>query len=618
MSQDSSEKSFGPGEISLDSSGSPFSRDFDDVYASRDGAYEQFKYVFLGGNGLPKRWANKDKFTVLENGFGLGVNFLATWKAWQEDPNRPEKLFFISIEKFPLERGKLETYCPEDLKPLAQQLKAKWPPIVPGVHELTFEDGRVVLRLYFMDTERAVKRLSGSFDALYLDGFSPKKNPQMWEPKLIKNISKHANPEATAATWCVASAVRRALFESGFEVEKVKGFGHKSQMTVARYCPKFKHPRHIIGSSGGKKVSSAIVIGAGLAGAAVCEKLAQSGVEVSVVQSGAIAASDASAIRWALAHSQWSADDNLLFRLTRAGKEFLVKALQEYPDFYQFEGLFQMARDEKEWSRWKQSFAVGKPFKMPADYMSLADSVKAKDCVGLEPRLSGLWHSSAGIVRAAEWVRERIGRNAKAVYSNTAVETLRKTNGVWEALDKNGTVIASADSAVICAAYDSLRLSGMSLPLTRWKGRLSLIYSEDIAKLKNAVTGPGYIINSPDGWMAAGATYEEGDSPMTVDQAHGHNQALLESIFPNAEKSIMAGFYAGYRCVTTDRLPVVGRVAPSSLHPDTENLFMSAAFGSRGLVLSDLAARIIASQVLNEPAPVESDLIKALDPKRFN
>ena len=36
------------------------------------------------GNGLPGRWAGRDRFVVLETGFGLGLNFLATWRAWRE------------------------------------------------------------------------------------------------------------------------------------------------------------------------------------------------------------------------------------------------------------------------------------------------------------------------------------------------------------------------------------------------------------------------------------------------------------------------------------------------------------------------------------------------------
>ena len=52
------------------------------------GALGQAEHVFLRGNGLPERWRGRDAFTVCETGFGLGLNFLALWRAWRDDPAR--------------------------------------------------------------------------------------------------------------------------------------------------------------------------------------------------------------------------------------------------------------------------------------------------------------------------------------------------------------------------------------------------------------------------------------------------------------------------------------------------------------------------------------------------
>ena len=57
--------------------------------------------MFLGGNGLPQRWSGRDHFVVLETGFGLGNNFLATWAAWRDDPARCDHLWFVSVDKHP-------------------------------------------------------------------------------------------------------------------------------------------------------------------------------------------------------------------------------------------------------------------------------------------------------------------------------------------------------------------------------------------------------------------------------------------------------------------------------------------------------------------------------------
>ena len=82
----------------------PRSLDDGDIYHSADGALAQAQHVFLGGNGLPQRWRGRRHFSILETGFGLGHNFLATWAAWRADPQRSEQLHFVSLERHPLRR----------------------------------------------------------------------------------------------------------------------------------------------------------------------------------------------------------------------------------------------------------------------------------------------------------------------------------------------------------------------------------------------------------------------------------------------------------------------------------------------------------------------------------
>jgi tRNA 5-methylaminomethyl-2-thiouridine biosynthesis bifunctional protein len=70
----------------------PRSVRFDDVYRSRSSALLQSQTVFVGGCRLPQRWAQAAQFCILETGFGLGLNFLATWRAWLGDAQRCGRL----------------------------------------------------------------------------------------------------------------------------------------------------------------------------------------------------------------------------------------------------------------------------------------------------------------------------------------------------------------------------------------------------------------------------------------------------------------------------------------------------------------------------------------------
>ena len=93
--------------FSVDADGVPWSDTYRDRYHPAGGAAAQARHVFIAGNGLPGRWRGRERFTILETGFGLGNNFLAAWDAWRGDPARSERLDFVSIEKHPFERDAL-------------------------------------------------------------------------------------------------------------------------------------------------------------------------------------------------------------------------------------------------------------------------------------------------------------------------------------------------------------------------------------------------------------------------------------------------------------------------------------------------------------------------------
>ena len=171
----------------------------------------------------------------------------------------------MSVEKHPFALSDLQELHARysEFRSEAAALHACWPPLVSGAHRLEFDDGNVVLTLFFADI-KVTRELRLAADAIYLDGFSPAKNPEMWSPAVMRAISRLAAPGATAATWSVAGAVRHALEETGFAVEKRKGFGHKNEMLIAAYRGKAKEAAI-------PKNRNAVVVGAGLAGAAICE-----------------------------------------------------------------------------------------------------------------------------------------------------------------------------------------------------------------------------------------------------------------------------------------------------------------------------------------------------------
>ena len=232
-----------PARLIYCADGTPFSDVYTDVYHAVAGGHAQAQHVFLAGNRLPARWRGRARFVILETGFGLGLNFLATCQSWLGDPARSDTLHFISLEKHPFTLPDLRAVhaaWPE-FAALSAALCRQWPALECGEHRLALADGKIVLRLVFGDAASQLAALTpepqARVDAFFLDGFSPAKNPQMWSPELCRELSRWAAPGATLATWSVAGVVRRALTEAGFVVTRETGFGHKRTMLTGVYKP---------------------------------------------------------------------------------------------------------------------------------------------------------------------------------------------------------------------------------------------------------------------------------------------------------------------------------------------------------------------------------------------
>src|SRR5215471_11959737 len=306
-----------PAALDFDESGTPRSLEFGDVYHSASGS-GQARHVFLHGNGLPARWAGSRAFVIVELGFGLGLNFLATWDAWRTDPQRCARLHFVSIERHPFEAGDLATAHARypEFPALSALLRFAWPALLPGCHRLHFNEGRVTLTLVFADVVDALSGLRFGADAFYLDGFTPDRNREMWSLATMRALSKLARPGATVATWSVAASVKESLSAAGFVVDKLPGFGAKREMLAGRFAPRW-NVRKTPPPVPQWPERRVIVVGAGLAGAAVASRLWARGWRIDLVERRATAAGSASALRAAVLQPHVSRDDSVLSRLVR-------------------------------------------------------------------------------------------------------------------------------------------------------------------------------------------------------------------------------------------------------------------------------------------------------------
>jgi len=655
---------------SAQAAGVPYSPQYDDVYHTAAGAWAQAKHVFLGGNGLPGRWQKCDRFVILETGFGLGNNFLATWAAWRADPARCTRLVFISIEKHPLRADDLarvlaglnQQECAE-ARQLADRLCRAWPPLTPGLHTLDFDETDlpgapprqgVSLLLGLGDIADILPSLMASVDAFYLDGFAPAKNPEMWDDALISRLDRLAAPQATAATWSAARGVRDALTRAGFQVEKVPGFGSKRDMTRARF-----QPRHVPKPLPGGHCTSplgqrqAFVLGAGLAGAAAAWALTREGWQVTLLDRHAEPAQEASGNPGGLFHGILHAQDSLHARAHRAAalatSALVSPWIQQGRIAGQCSGLLRLEPRLDN----AQAMARLAQLGLPDEYVTWLDQAQASRLAQLSLPSGGWLFRQGGWLSPADYVGQLIeAASADGLLhrhlGHTVAQLRRTPQGRWQALNAEGHLLAEAAHAVLACAtslphlLDRLDsdLKPAPLPVTPHPGQISWLPGAQARCPDLPVAGGGYVLSLRDGHLLCGATSHHHDVDTAVRSAdHHHNlqQAARLGALPESQTYAPDALQGrvGWRASTPDRLPLVGALpAMPALMPGDRpwpqqvrkvprlrdghgGLYVIGGLGSRGITWAALAGRLLAHWITGSPCPVEVDLRDALDPARW-
>lgn len=225
--------------------GQPYADAFQDVYFSSDNGLLETEYVFLQGNDLPFRWQHlgTKSFTIAETGFGTGLNFLCAVKTWLKIAPKDTVLHFISVEKYPLNLPDITSALrlwPELLE-LVEPFLTGYESVLIGKKTVMLFDHRVQLTLFIGDASASLRSFNlmhsnPPIDAWFLDGFSPAKNPDMWQAALFEQMARLSYQGTTFATFTSAGAVRRGLLATGFQVKKQAGFGKKREMLFGRFA----------------------------------------------------------------------------------------------------------------------------------------------------------------------------------------------------------------------------------------------------------------------------------------------------------------------------------------------------------------------------------------------
>ncbi|GAO93875.1 bifunctional tRNA (mnm(5)s(2)U34)-methyltransferase/FAD-dependent cmnm(5)s(2)U34 oxidoreductase [Pseudomonas syringae pv. actinidiae] len=606
--------------IDWDEHGNPRSRDFSDVYFSTESGLDETRHVFLVQNDLRRRFTELptgERLIIGETGFGTGLNFLCAWQLFDECALDGARLHFVSVEKYPLSQGDLQralVLWPE-LSRFADPLLEQYVAIHEGFQRLVFDNGRVTLTLLIGDALQMLPQLDGKIDAWFLDGFAPAKNPEMWTPELFAELARLSTPGTTIGTFTSTGWVRRSLNAAGFKMKRVPGIGHKWEVLRGAFVawpegvapvpaakPWFARPTPLAGER------KALVIGAGLAGCATAQSLAQRGWQVSLLERHAAPAQEASGNPQGVLYLKLSAHGTALSQLILSGFGHTRRLLERLQRGVEWDacGVLQLTFDDKEALRQQQ---LAEAF--PESLLHLLDQPAAEVQSGIALNSGGLFYPEGGWVHPPALCHAQIQHaNIRLIAHHHALE-LRRVDDQWQVWSDT-QLIDSAPVVVLAGAADIKQFSqSAELPLKRIRGQItSLPQTGASAALRTVVCAEGYVAPARLGEHTVGASFDFNSVDLTPNVAdHLGNLALLQEISADLASRLEAADRppeqlqgrAAFRCTSPDYLPIVGPLAdreafvqayaalgkdarqvPDITCPWLDGLYVNSGHGSRG------------------------------------
>ncbi|MGD9700483.1 MULTISPECIES: FAD-dependent 5-carboxymethylaminomethyl-2-thiouridine(34) oxidoreductase MnmC [unclassified Acinetobacter] len=598
----------------------PVSKQFGDVYFSKDNGLLETRHVFLNGNDLSTRLAKLNDFEyfcVGETGFGTGLNILALWQLWQQvRPDNHSHLHAISVEKFPLSKDDLirALNAWPELKPLADQLIAQYPMPIAGCHRLSFPDERFSLDLWLGDAHDVfpVMEKTAVVNAWFLDGFAPSCNPDMWEENVLNNIVRLSDFGSTFASFSVAGVLKRGLKSHGISISRPRGFGHKREMLKAIWnAPEEPSESSKNLDSTGKKNElktdtfkqrQIAIIGAGIAGLSCAWAFAQRGHQVTIYDQSAPLSGGSGNPLALLNPKLCSIEQSADHLMTLAWQH----AINHYAKFKAFRPI-QVSQLALKNADELLGLAKQYPENILQSQQATESTVKTP-----YPNLNLL---QAGAVSPHK-LRDQILEHPLIEYQQAEISEIKQATFV-KVLSSSQQLLGEFDHVVVCAARNSQHFFEHFPILKPIRGQVSWVNNAaQPLDHHQAYSYGGYCMQLDADQLILGASfYPNRDDEEVLLEDHVHNYELIHSVFPEYAKTLPPvetwQGRASIRAQTQDYFPVVGQVK------DHQEIYTFAGLGSKGFLFAPLCSEVLAAQVLGEACPVSSNLLKKLSVKRF-
>ena len=498
---------------------------------------------------------------------------------------------------------------PVDASQLPEQWRVQWPPHVRGLHRMASRDCRVTLDLLVGDPDASLAQLSAPVDEVHL----------AWVPPSVTVLARLMKDGARLQAVQLDDGQRMLLWKQGFAFDESR----LRAVFQARQAPVAPVP---------VLARRAVVIGAGVAGSAACERLAARGWQVTLVERHAQPAGEASGNLAGIFMPLLSKDDNIPTRLVRAA---YLHALRYWDRLggvgSAFDGarcgVLHLARDGAHAQVQRQIAASGE---YPPEFARWLEPDQASALFGAPAPDGAWWFAQGGWARpssACAAMLAACGDLLTRRFSSSAL-TLVRIDDEWQVADAHGAVIAAAPTVILAAgagAVDFVQASG--LPLYTVRGQVTHLAEDRLPARPFVVCRESYMTPPHQGVVCVGATYDmrDDDASLRLSSQQDNIEKTAAILGVPVFDAPLAG-RTGFRCMAPDRIPLVGALPDPGVPrrceqlrdvPRWPGLFGLLGYASRGLTWAPLAAELLACQLEGEPLPLEHQLVAAMDPGRF-
>ncbi len=378
-------------------------------------------------------------------------------------------------------------------------------------------------------------------------------------------------------------------------------------------------------------MTSAIIIGGGIAGCSTAYALAKRGIAVTLIERHEKLAQDASGNPLAMLYPKLSARPSMQSALALRGFEFslnLLNYLPNHADFFDACGQIQLAFDAREAARQLQ---ISSQNNLP-----LLSAKEASEIAGIALNMGGLYLPNAGWVRPAAWCKALVESPLITIISATNALKIEKNSQHWQVV-LNQNQALEADMVVICSANDIKQFPQCSsIEVTPVRGQINFFAENKVSRNINTIICSDHSLSpAVAGVHTIGTSYAPNDANPHLSEADTQqNLNALRKISPELYVSLQDSKIYGrvaWRSATLDYMPLTGQLLddeklcenpprynanPADL-PWLHGLYVNAGHGSKGMITAPLCGEIIACLATNSVLPLDTKLASSLNPSRF-